>query len=488
MDAVLNATVAKDVHFERLRRYPNVIGAGVGFRERKGRKTDEMSVQVFVHRKLPLSALPHWAVLPTLLGGADVESPVRVDVVETEPIFAYADAARYRPAQPGCSIGHQALSDAGTLGGWAGDTTDNTTVLLTCNHVAANIDVAPPTTGICQPGQYDGGSFPNDQIGALKRFNPISITPPPGSPPGTLPPPSPIDAAITTITVPHSLELLDLNVDVIFELGAPALKTTVQKRGRTTKLTTDGTIDTVNGTITVNYYKIGTGYVQGVVQNSFRVTWPSTGSAFGAAGDSGSTILSKTPGTLKGTFPVLGLLFAGTSSAIWGNDINSIFQILQLETICALVVKSLLSSTAATSSTAMAAGWVDSKASQLRALRDSILTKTGFGAQAADLIQREAARISRALLEDHEAFGLAVEALAPLAHQATNHALLEVVIDDAMVHRFKRLADRLGEQVPDLARPLSVASQAMAQIKGSNLRSILNAAQSLGGGTVRKKR
>ena len=144
MDAVLNATIAKDTHFETLRAYPNVVGADVGFREHKGQRTDEIAVNVFVHRKVPLAALPYWAALPTHVSGIE---PVRLDVVETEPTFAFQDTTRYRPVQPGCSIGHQALTDAGTLGGWAGDTTDNTIVLLTCNHVAANIDVAPPTTG-----------------------------------------------------------------------------------------------------------------------------------------------------------------------------------------------------------------------------------------------------------------------------------------------------------------------------------------------------
>ncbi|MCY4063516.1 MAG: hypothetical protein OXG53_14185 [Chloroflexi bacterium] len=60
-----------------LMRFPNVVGTGIGYRQRKGQPTDELCLVVMVSQKLERSDLPDDAILPSELDG------VLVDVVET---------------------------------------------------------------------------------------------------------------------------------------------------------------------------------------------------------------------------------------------------------------------------------------------------------------------------------------------------------------------------------------------------------------------
>jgi hypothetical protein len=230
---------------------------------------------------------------------------VAVDVIEVGFVYAAQDVTRYRPVPGGCSIGHQNRVDASTLGAWAGDLTDDTVVLLTCNHCIANLGVASVPGGIVQPGRLDGGVVPADLIGALKRFSPITT--------GVVPLPlSPVDAAIGTITVDRTDNVLGTG-PAVYELGTPALGMAVQKRGRTTGFTTNGTITSINVQVTVNY---GTAAapINGLIGNAFIVT-STDGNAFANRGDSGSLIFDQTPGVLNGTRPAVGVFFAVAGGA-----------------------------------------------------------------------------------------------------------------------------------------------------------------------------
>ena len=474
-DSVDRASIAKDLNYDLLSSFPNVVGAGVGYRIRRGKKSDDVAVQVFVSRKYPASSLPYWAQLPQAVAADDPRRAVGVDVIEVGFVHGFQDTTRYRPVQAGCSIGHQSLVDAGTLGGWAGDNVDDTFVFLSCNHVLANIDVAPAANGVSQPGRLDGGVFPADQIGTLKRFSPIAIA-------GTPLPTSPVDAAIGTLTVQRDDNVLNIG-PAIYETGAPALNMTVQKRGRTTRLTTNGTIDSVNVTLNVNYRKItatgGTTAVVGRVGNAFRVGWPATQGAFGQPGDSGSLIFSRTAGQLNGTFPVVGMLFAGTSTNIWGNDIANVLSTMNITTVCSKAVEVLIdaifgasATTAASSTRARGA-----KTAQLRMLRDRVLTATAAGRDLTGLVESETARLFRAVLNDDDAFGLAVKTLDPWVRYATNYDILEAPLDDETVAWFGRFAERVGELEPDLKDTLTTARDLLVPLRGSKVRDILQVAK-----------
>lgn len=67
----------QEQHDARLMQFPNVVGTGIGYRQRNGNNTDELCLVVMVSQKLERSALPAEAILPRELEGAPV------DVVET---------------------------------------------------------------------------------------------------------------------------------------------------------------------------------------------------------------------------------------------------------------------------------------------------------------------------------------------------------------------------------------------------------------------
>ena len=295
-------------------------------------------MQVFVRRKVAPHQLAADVMVPAELAMAD--GPVTTDVVELHLPEAQQDTTRYRPVPGGCSIGPEATVSAGTLGGFACDDTDSTIVQLSNNHVISGLDAMPALRRIVQPGRLDGGVLPGDVIGALKRHVVVNTVP---NVAGANPAVSVVDAAIGTGTVARTDEIRQLGVPAIYELQAPALGMNVQKRGRTTRLTTNGTVTSINVTTLITYRNQTR---LGRVQNAFIIT-STNGANFSAAGDSGSLILNQVRGELNGTFPVVGLLFAGGADNAGtpitiANDINAVFGALDIETVCTCVARAII--------------------------------------------------------------------------------------------------------------------------------------------------
>lgn len=67
----------QDKYNDKLLGYPNVVGTGIGLRQRQGKATDEFCLVVMVRRKLPPEQLPAGGALPSELDG------VGIDVLET---------------------------------------------------------------------------------------------------------------------------------------------------------------------------------------------------------------------------------------------------------------------------------------------------------------------------------------------------------------------------------------------------------------------
>lgn len=80
--AIQQAMAVKARHEARLMQKANVVGVGVGFRERDGKLTDEIALVVNVTRKLPRSQLAPEDLIPNEIDG------VPVDVYETGEIRA----------------------------------------------------------------------------------------------------------------------------------------------------------------------------------------------------------------------------------------------------------------------------------------------------------------------------------------------------------------------------------------------------------------
>ena len=60
-----------------LLRYPNVVGTGIGYRQRDGRATGELCLVVMVSRKLPPEELDADSILPRQVDG------LPIDVIES---------------------------------------------------------------------------------------------------------------------------------------------------------------------------------------------------------------------------------------------------------------------------------------------------------------------------------------------------------------------------------------------------------------------
>ena len=72
-EAIARVQSVKAKHERELMRKRNVVGVGVGFRERAGQRTDEVCIVVSVREKLPLDQLASQDVIPAELDGVQVD-------------------------------------------------------------------------------------------------------------------------------------------------------------------------------------------------------------------------------------------------------------------------------------------------------------------------------------------------------------------------------------------------------------------------------
>lgn len=143
----------------------NVVGMGVGFKDKLGSNVGQESVVVLVQRKKPLEALQPEDVVPPEIGG------IPTDVVEIGVLVAQrSPRERYRPTiPPGASMSHFQVG-AGTLGAVLRHRRTGQRFLLSNNHVFANSNDAQQGDDILQPGALDGGRRPADTVATLAGF------------------------------------------------------------------------------------------------------------------------------------------------------------------------------------------------------------------------------------------------------------------------------------------------------------------------------
>jgi hypothetical protein len=472
---------AQEQNAESLFEYPNVIGVGTGFREREGKLTSEVVVQVFVERKLARQQLSPLHVIPERVSGWE-GATIRTDVIETTVPEAQQDTTRYRPVPGGCSIGPEASVSAGTLGGWACDNRDDTIVLLSNNHVISNLDTMPVLRRIVQPGRFDGGVLPGDVIGALKRHVAVNtVANPPAA--GVVIPTSVVDAAIGSIDADIDIDHDVLQIGpAIYELRAPALNMNVQKRGRTTGLTANGRIVSVGMTFRCTYQNV-TRISQ--IQNAFRIR-STDGNPFSRAGDSGSLIFDQAAGRLRGTLPVVGLLYAGGAfndgtPFTDANDINSVFGALNLDTACACIARAIIRAIfgpRVREAALTRPGEVDPELRRrerdLRKFRLRMLTPSKYGRVLDDLITEDAALAGRIIAEDEEAFAAAVRALRPLGdYEASYLELLDKPIEATTINHLVELAEHVARRDRELGGRLKTVAGTLRQLEGSTLAQVL---------------
>lgn len=313
----------------------NVIGVGVGYKKKRGEPTEEEAVVIFVKKKINKGNLRSHQVIP------DKIETVKTDVIEIGEVRLLVNTQRYRPVKPGSSIGHHAIS-AGTLGAIVRDKKTGEKLLLSNNHVLANITNgrdgrAKQGDVILQPGSYDGGKLDTDVVAYLHKYAPISKAEMASECPMAVAAEATVNTLFKVIKPSYSMKFMKTTnqnnivdaavakptqVDIseeILEIGAvkgviePKLGDKVKKNGRTTGYT-EGTIRAVDVTMRValdgESYAIFTEQILSDIKS--------------APGDSGSLVLDSHN-------RAVGLLFAGSNTTTLFNKISNVMKELDVE-------------------------------------------------------------------------------------------------------------------------------------------------------------
>ena len=288
---------------EDLMAIPGVMGTGTGLTP-----DGQLVVKVFTI-EAGISGIP-----------AHVDGvPVAVEVTGRFVALTDPTARQPRPVPTGVSTGHPDIT-AGTIG--CRVKRDNGTAVtvfaLSNNHVYANQNDAQIGDAVIQPGTFDGGSSPADDIGTLNDFEPIDFSGGDNT----------MDAAIAISTTdllgnatpsddgigtPNSAIFGDSDGDGFFDNIGALLNLDVKKYGRTTKVT-HGTITAINATVTVCYDARGRACFKSARFVDQIVITPG---GFSSGGDSGSLIVTEDPNNNP-----VGLLFAGSSTTTIANRID----------------------------------------------------------------------------------------------------------------------------------------------------------------------
>jgi hypothetical protein len=299
LPSLRGAISAQRRHTDALLKIPGVVGTAIALLP-DGR----VGVQVLLERE-------GVAGLPQALDGI----PVTLRV--TGRFMAFSDPTkRQRPAPPGFSVGHPAIT-AGTIGARVRDATGRV-FILSNNHVLANSNGATIGDPTYQPGPFDGGTA-SDQIATLADFQTITFTSTANNT---------IDAAIALSTtaaldnatpaddgygLPNATIYGDANGDGLFDDPNALLGLNVEKYGRTTRLT-HGQITGVNATVMICYQASGFSCTKSARYVDQLIISPG---GFSGGGDSGSLIV-----TDDGNMNPVALLFAGSSTLTIGNRID----------------------------------------------------------------------------------------------------------------------------------------------------------------------
>ncbi len=298
----------------RIERDDNLIGVGLGPKERNGRIRDELAVKFYVRKKVKRGELASEDLL---------EVPDQIaDVVQMAPLRARGSfTQRVRPGVGGCSgcVVVPGLNYTGTLGlgmrGYGG--LADRTFVLSDNHVLANENRASVGDPVIQPGSLDGGDPTSDVIGELFDYVPLRFYD--ASVHGDTPPVNRVDAACAVITQFGNFSR------EIFWVGYP--------KGWRDRDSVENAV--ANGTTGVQKTGRTTGYTQGRISAIAWDGWVNydTGGAyfedqmliepgnFSDSGDSGSCILGLDE-------HIIGLLFAGGATHTVANFIEDVWTLL----------------------------------------------------------------------------------------------------------------------------------------------------------------
>ncbi len=313
----------------------NVVGIGQGIKQKNGKMLKQKCITVLVKNKVPQKQLNSYEQVPQ-----NIEEK-ETDVIEVGDVELLSQnntrLNKSRPAQPGVSIGHYKIT-AGTFGAVVKDKKTGQLLILSNNHVLANISDgrdgrAYKGDEILQPGSYDGGGE-RDIIAYLERFAPIynnevnergkasylsrgftrlitlfnNILSPSYRQKNNK-----IDGAVAK---PKSEDIIEQEIIGIGKVNGtvqPKLGMKVIKSGRTTGVTSS-IIKAVDVTIKVRLSDNASTYFSDQI----------LADSFSRPGDSGSLVVDKNN-------RAVGLLFAGSKQSSIFNRIDNVCENLEIE-------------------------------------------------------------------------------------------------------------------------------------------------------------
>ena len=345
----------------------NVVAVGRGTKKVEGIETRQPAIVVSVKRKVPIAALSRKDRIPEVINGRHTDvvdvggeitlrlekrnndrryAPRRLQAVQSIEhkrlgVMGKQDiTARERPARPGCSIGHKDIT-AGTFGAVAYENQTGAVMILSNNHVLANVNKGDIGDHILQPGKYDGGQLPVDIIATLDDFVEIETVSSSDCPftsamikiwnwlsglfgrhsrlSSYRDVTNKVDCALALPMSPESIDPFIPDIGTVTGVVSPEVGMEVMKRGRTTEITR-GKIDSIDNIVNVN---MGDGDYA-IFEDQTIIS--GIGGAFSAGGDSGSLILDKSR-------RAVGLLFAGNDSITIANDINNVLKALDVRLV-----------------------------------------------------------------------------------------------------------------------------------------------------------
>lgn len=314
---------------------PNVVGVGLGFKEKDHTRTDQLAVVVFVSHKIPKEELVAQELIPHKIGALET------DVIEIGEVqLLQSRTVRTRPAPPGVSIGHHKIT-AGTFGALVKDARTKEPLILSNNHILANSsnghdNRAKVGDPIFQPGPYDGGKS-EDTIAHLLRFVPMLTEYQPSNCLisrrvatignaclGAVRPnyrmqfvklnetPNLVDCALAKPVSPHVITPEIVDIGLVHGVAEANLGETLRKSGRTSGLTS-GQVTALAATLRVQIHS----GVYALFRDQIVAGLKSQG------GDSGSLVVNENN-------EAVGLLFAGSEKATILNRIQNVMDQLQI--------------------------------------------------------------------------------------------------------------------------------------------------------------
>jgi len=267
----------------RLRRYPNVIGTGVGFKLVGGERTSTVCVRVYVRRKVPETELRPEERIPAHIDGIPtdvIEDAFRIHQLPIE------EHRRWRAIlHGGISVGNAITGGSGTLGTSVFDAVTGEQLILSNWHVLCGRPACGIGESIIQPGTGGGDTgTAADVVATLVRSSLTSV----------------VDAAVAAVRGNRMV------AEEILEVGRPkgaataVLGESARKSGRTTGLSV-GQVADVDADFDVDYTDVGMGIRH--VEHQVVIE----GDAVSNRGDSGSV-------WLNGRDEIIALNFAGNDA------------------------------------------------------------------------------------------------------------------------------------------------------------------------------